>query len=79
MELAVKILAAVFLQYYLIVVFGLPIKIKKVFKIVGRVRPFDCEYCLGFWIAFILFFLPVIWSQVVFVSFGAAYLSKYIK
>jgi hypothetical protein len=87
-----NILAALFFTYYLINVFGLPIKIKQfvfslplnIQKVINikpssRLKPFDCNYCLSGWIGLVFFLLPLICSQVAVVLFGSAYLSKYIK
>jgi len=73
--------AALFFTHYLIDVFGLPYKLKRIFKIpmTKRIKPFDCNYCLSGWIGLAFFLLPIICSQVVFVLFGSAYLSKYVK
>jgi hypothetical protein len=76
-----NILAALFFAHYLIEVFGLPYKLKKIFKIHPdkRIKPFDCNYCLSGWLGLVFFLLPLICSQVAVVLFGSAYLSKYIK
>jgi hypothetical protein len=75
----VKVLAALSLAYFLIDVYGLGYKLKKWFKIKGRVKPFDCNYCLTFWVCVVLYFVPEYYSNFIALTFGAAYLSKFIK
>jgi hypothetical protein len=74
-----KVIAALAFSYFLISVYGLPFKIKKWFKITGRVKPFDCEYCMTFWLCLIFQFTPDLYTNIIAATFGAAYLSKFIK
>lgn len=73
--------AALFFTHYLIDVFGLPYKLKRILKIpmTKRIKPFDCNYCLSGWVALAFFLLPVICSEIAVLLFGSAYLSKYVK
>jgi hypothetical protein len=78
-NLLIKILAAVSFAYYLVEVYGLGWKIKRMLKRDGRVKPFDCLYCLSGWMGLMLYFLPMVCSEVTLMLFGCSYISKYIK
>ena len=77
----INILAGALLAFHLIDVYGLAWRLKRIFKIAPdkRIKPFDCRYCLGGWLALIFWFLPPVYSEVITVMLGAAYLEKFIK
>ena len=73
----IRILAAIFTAVYLIEVVGWHMIIKRVFKITGRVKPFDCGQCLAAWIGLILYFAPDPVAILLLCFFGSGYLAKY--
>lgn len=80
LEIVINILAAMFLAHHLIEVYGLPMRIKRAFKMGPnkRVKPFDCNYCLSAWMSVALNLIPSV-GLWVFILLCPAYLSKYIK
>ena len=77
----ISIIAGALLSYHLIDVYGLPWRIKRIMKYSPdkRIKPFDCRYCLGGWLALAFYFLPDVHGQVITVLLSGAYLSKLIK
>jgi hypothetical protein len=78
-SLLIKILAAVSFAYYLVEVYGLGWKIKRMLKRDGRVKPFDCLYCMSGWMGLLFYFLPPAASEIALAMLGAALLSNYLK
>jgi len=78
-NLLIKILAAVSFAYYLVEVYGLGWKIKRMLKRDDRVKPFDCLYCMSAWMGLFFYFLPQVVSEITLAMFGAALLSNYLK
>jgi hypothetical protein len=77
----INILAAFFFSYYFVNVAGIPMAIKRGFKMLPsrRIKPFDCVTCLSVWIAICLYFLPVEISQFTCIIFGAGFLGAKIQ
>jgi hypothetical protein len=78
-NLLIKLLAAVSFAYYLVEVYGLGWKIKRMLKRDGRVKPFDCLYCMSAWMGLLFYSLPTAAAEITLAMFGAALLSNYLK
>jgi len=78
-SLLIKVLAAVSFAYYLVEVYGLGWKIKRILKRDGRVKPFDCLYCMSGWMGLFYYLLPQAVAEITLAMFGAALLSNYLK
>jgi hypothetical protein len=78
-SLLIKVLAAVSVAFYLVEVYGLGWKVKRILKRDGRVKPFDCLYCLSGWIGLLFYFLPTVAAEIALAMFGAALLSNHLK
>jgi hypothetical protein len=57
---------------------GIPFIIKKWLK-VRRLKPFDCEFCLAFWVClFSSIYLEKNWLEVIYISAVASILAVFI-
>jgi len=76
-----NILGAFLFSYYFVNIAGIPKAIKKGFKMFPhqRIKPFDCVTCLSVWVAVVLYFLPVQFSECLTIFFGAGFIGNKIK
>ena len=74
-------IAAFCTAYYIVNVVMPANTIKKIFKIhhTRRLKPIDCVNCLSVWLAVILYFQPIEFSQFLAICFGAGFISTRIK
>jgi hypothetical protein len=74
-------IAAFCTAYYWVNVTGFVNTIKKILNIhhTRRLKPLDCTVCLSVWIAVILYFQPIEFSQFLAICFGAGFISTRIK
>lgn len=77
----IKMLTAYFFAYYFVNVAGVPMAIKKGFKLPPhkRLKPFDCVTCLSVWTATAFYFIPDPIINFLFVAFGAGFIGQKIK
>jgi hypothetical protein len=77
----IKLLAAFLFAYYFVNVALLANTIKKYLKYppYKRLKPLDCVTCLSFWVACVLYFLPIEVSQFIIITFGAGFIGTRIK
>jgi hypothetical protein len=45
----------------------------------GRVKPFDCLYCISAWMGLLFYSLPTAAAEITLAMFGSALLSNYFK
>jgi hypothetical protein len=69
MLLIIPITAALF-AFYFIDVLRVPERINFLYR-----RPFNCNLCLSFWVALLLWLVPPIFVKVLFTGFAASILS----
>lgn len=75
----VKLFAAFFLAYYFVNIAGMHMVIKRILKVPGRLKPFDCVTCLSVWFGLAMYLLPDNAPVIIFSAFGAGILATRIK
>jgi hypothetical protein len=77
----INILAAFFFSYYFVNIAGIPMAIKRGFKMLPakRIKPFDCVTCLSVWTAVCFYFLPIEITQFTCIIFGAGFIGAKIQ
>lgn len=78
-ELIIRTCAALCFAYYFINVAGMHMVMKRLLKVQGRLKPFDCFNCLSVWVALALYLLPYEVSIACFALFVPGFLSTRIK
>ena len=78
-ELFIRTAAAVCFAYYFINVAGMHMVMKRLLKVQGRLKPFDCFNCLSVWVALLLYLLPYEVSVAVCALFLPGFISTRIR
>lgn len=75
------ILAAFFFSYYFVEIALFPNAIKKAlnYPFTKRIKPIDCVTCLSVWVAVVLWFCPVSFSDFILTIFAAGYLGNFLS
>jgi hypothetical protein len=68
------ILASIAFTFYFIEMARVPDRIQLLKR-----KPFNCVMCLSAWLSLVLFFAPVIVTNIILVMFGAGVLAPFIR
>ena len=73
--------SAFLFAYYFVNIAGIPSAVKRGFDLKphNRIKPLDCVTCLSVWTSFVLYFLPIEFSNFLFITFGAGFIGYKIK